>query len=53
MSNHLFYGDNLIVLRKSIRDESVDLITLAPPSTRTRVQGHDLSRCPVKPLCVD
>jgi hypothetical protein len=28
MSNHLFYGDNLTVLRESIRDESVDL---APP----------------------
>lgn len=31
MSNHLFYGDNLSVLRDSIRDESVDLIYLDPP----------------------
>jgi site-specific DNA-methyltransferase (adenine-specific) len=31
MSNHLFYGDNLTVLRDSIRDESVDLIYLDPP----------------------
>ncbi len=31
MSNHLFYGDNLTVLRESIRDESVDLIYLDPP----------------------
>ena len=31
MSNHLFYGDNLSVLRESIRDESVDLIYLDPP----------------------
>jgi site-specific DNA-methyltransferase (adenine-specific) len=31
MSNHLFYGDNLKVLRESIRDESVDLIYLDPP----------------------
>jgi len=26
MTNHLYYGDNLAVLRDSIRDESVDLI---------------------------
>jgi site-specific DNA-methyltransferase (adenine-specific) len=31
MSNHLFYGDTLTVLRESIRDESVDLIYLDPP----------------------
>jgi adenine specific DNA methylase Mod len=31
MSNRLFYGDNLDVLRESIRDESVDLIYLDPP----------------------
>ena len=31
MSNQLFYGDNLTVLRESIRDESVDLIYLDPP----------------------
>lgn len=30
MANHLFYGDNLNVLRDSIRDESVDLIYLDP-----------------------
>ena len=29
--NHLFYGDNLAVLRKEIADESVDLIYLDPP----------------------
>jgi site-specific DNA-methyltransferase (adenine-specific) len=29
--NHLYYGDNLRVLRDSIRDESVDLIYLDPP----------------------
>ncbi|MFZ1347774.1 MAG: hypothetical protein WAT35_13145 [Tabrizicola sp.] len=29
--NHLYYGDNLTVLRDSIRDESVDLIYLDPP----------------------
>ncbi|MDP3341079.1 DNA methyltransferase [Frigidibacter sp.] len=31
MANHLYYGDNLAVLRDSIRDESVDLIYLDPP----------------------
>lgn len=31
MGNHLYYGDNLAVLRDSIRDESVDLIYLDPP----------------------
>jgi len=29
--NHLYYGDNLRVLRESIRDETVDLIYLDPP----------------------
>ncbi|ROU02487.1 site-specific DNA-methyltransferase [Histidinibacterium lentulum] len=29
--NHLYYGDNLTVLRESIADESVDLIYLDPP----------------------
>lgn len=31
MSNALYYGDNLPVLREQIRDESVDLIYLDPP----------------------
>ena len=31
MSNVLYYGDNLDVLRKDIKDESVDLIYLDPP----------------------
>lgn len=29
--NHLFYGDNLLVLRDSIKDACVDLIYLDPP----------------------
>lgn len=29
--NHLFYGDNLDVLRRYVRDESVDLVYLDPP----------------------
>ena len=31
MGNHLYYGDNLSVLRESIADESVDLVYLDPP----------------------
>ena len=31
MTNKLFYGDNLDVLRQHIRDESVDLVYLDPP----------------------
>lgn len=31
MSNQLYFGDNLGVLRESIKDESVDLIYLDPP----------------------
>ena len=31
MTNHLYYGDNLAVLRDSIADECVDLIYLDPP----------------------
>ena len=34
--NHLFYGDNLRVLRDSIEDESVDLIYLDPPFNSKR-----------------
>lgn len=30
-ANHLYFGDNLDVLRKHIRDESVDLVYLDPP----------------------
>jgi site-specific DNA-methyltransferase (adenine-specific) len=29
--NHLYYGDNLAVLRDSIASESVDLVYLDPP----------------------
>ena len=36
MSNKLYFGDNLAVLRDSIRDESVDLIYLDPPFNSKR-----------------
>ena len=29
--NHLYYGDNLDVLRRYVADESVDLVYLDPP----------------------
>ncbi len=34
--NHLYYGDNLAVLRESIGDESVDLVYLDPPFNSKR-----------------
>lgn len=34
--NQLFYGDNLVVLRESIKDESVDLVYLDPPFNSKR-----------------
>jgi len=34
--NRLFYGDNLDVLRRDIKDESVDLIYLDPPFNSNR-----------------
>ena len=30
--NTLYYGDNLNILRRHIKDESVDLVYLDPPS---------------------
>jgi adenine specific DNA methylase Mod len=30
-ANSLYYGDNLVVLRESIKDESIDLVYLDPP----------------------
>jgi len=31
MTNHLYYGDNLAILREHLTDESVDLLYLDPP----------------------
>lgn len=36
MKNQLYYGDNLEVLRRSIPDESVDLVYLDPPFNSNR-----------------
>ena len=38
--NDLYYGDNLTVLRKSIADESVDLIYLDPPFNSNANYSH-------------
>jgi hypothetical protein len=35
--NVLYYGDNLEILRRYIKDDSVDLVYLAPPSKVTRI----------------
>jgi hypothetical protein len=34
--NTLYYGDNLDILRRYVRDETVELIYSDPPSTRTQ-----------------
>ncbi|MGR3542294.1 MAG: hypothetical protein ACU0BS_12835 [Hasllibacter sp.] len=51
MTNHLYYGDNLAVLREHIADESVDLIYLDPPfnsnaSYNVLFKGRGATRAP-------
>ena len=36
MNNELYYGDNLDILRKSIKSESVDLCYIDPPFNSKR-----------------
>jgi DNA modification methylase len=36
MKNYLYYGDNLDVLRKKIRDETIDLCYIDPPFNSKR-----------------
>jgi 16S rRNA G966 N2-methylase RsmD len=36
MANSLYYGDNLIILRNRIKDESVDLCYIDPPFNSKR-----------------
>jgi len=38
--NHLYYGDNLSVLRESIADGSVDLVYLDPPFNSNATYSH-------------
>lgn len=40
MANHLYYGDNLTVLRDQIASEAVDLIYLDPPFNANA--GHNV-----------
>ncbi len=43
--NTLFYGDNLIILREHIPDESVDLIYLDPPFNSNRSYNVLFKEC--------
>lgn len=40
MGNHLYYVDNLQVLRESIADESIDLVYLDPPFDSNATYNH-------------
>ena len=40
MTNHLYYGDNLNILRDHIADDSVDLIYLDPPFNSNATYSH-------------
>src|ERR1700735_5105169 len=42
--NHLYYGDNLEVMRDSIADESVDLVYLDPPFNSSRAYNVIFAR---------
>ena len=40
MPNHLYYGDNLDILRKKIKDETVDLCYIDPPFNSKRTYNQ-------------
>jgi len=40
MANTLYYGDNLEVLRKYIKDDSIDLIPIDPPFNSKRTYNQ-------------
>ncbi len=41
--NLLYYGDNLDVLRRHIKDETIDLVYLDPPfNSNANYQGADV-----------
>ena len=44
--NVLYYGDNLEILRRYIKDESVDLVHLDPPLARRLCGGFIWQVCP-------
>ena len=39
--NTLYYGDNLDILRRYVRDETVDLVYLDPPVSASGKRRHD------------
>ena len=47
MINHLYYGDNLEILRANIADENVDLIQLDPP-VNSQANDNILFRAPTR-----
>ena len=46
MSNTLFYGDNLQVLREHIPDASVDLVYLDPPFNSNAFYNEKIAKLP-------
>ena len=36
MENTLYYGDNLDILRRHVKDEKIDLVYLDPPTGKLR-----------------
>ena len=52
MTNTLYYGDNLDILRQHVPDESVDLVYLDPPfnsnANYNAVQGAVRRGCPLQ-----
>ena len=47
MKNELYYGDNLEVLRRYIKDESVDLCYIDPPFNSKRNYNQIYNNVPV------
>lgn len=44
MTNKLYYGDNLHVLREHVKDESVDLVYLDPTAAFKKAAREDTSK---------
>jgi site-specific DNA-methyltransferase (adenine-specific) len=47
--NLLYYGDNLDVLRRHIKDESVDLVYLDPPFNSNANHAASFAHAPLSP----
>ncbi len=50
LDNLLYYGDNLDVLRRHVKDESVDLVYLDPPAFNRSANNGVGVPCPTIPL---